>query len=121
MSFVYAFLVGGLMCGLFQVVMMITKLRPPEMLILGFTLGGVLLPTGVVAWLEKTGGAGMSVMVLDGGAGTFAGLMGLFHGSPALFINVLAIFATLTIIGIITGALASARTTGEGTEAAQAS
>lgn len=105
MSFVLAFLVGGLMCALFQVVMMITKLDPPEMLVIGFALGGVLVPTGVITWLEAVGGGGMSIMVLDAGGATFAGFMEILRGNPLPLILVVLLFAVLTAIGCVTGAV----------------
>lgn len=113
MSFVMAFIVGGLLCALFQVVMMLMKLHPPEMLIFGFALGAVLLPSGVIAWLEAVGGAGMSVMVIDAGAATFAGLMQLFHGDLATIVTLLLVFAALIVIGVLAGMLRRAYTSGK--------
>ena len=109
MAFVYAFLVGGVICGLFQLVMMITKLHPPEMLVIGFMLGGVLLTTGVIAWLESVGGAGMSIMVMDAGGATAAGLLALLHGDPSILILFVGILIIVVALGIIAGAIRDAR------------
>ncbi len=105
MEFVLAFIVGGCLCGLFQIVMTITKLHPPEMLIIGLAIGAALLPTGILAWLEATGGAGMSIMVLDAGGAIMGSLMSLLHGDPSSFAMLLGIFALLALIGICAGAL----------------
>jgi len=105
MDFVLAFVIGGCMCLLFQVVMMVTKLHPPEMLIIGFALGAVLVPTGVVGWLEAVGGAGMGIMIMDAGAATFGGLLSLFHGDPSVILLVLGIFVLVALLGCIAGAL----------------
>jgi hypothetical protein len=85
--------------------MMITKLHPPEMLIIGFAMGAFLLPTGVIAWLEAVGQAGMSIMVLDAGAATAVGIIELAHGNMAVLVTVLATFVALIVLGIIGGFL----------------
>lgn len=108
MEFLFAFLIGGAICLVFQIVMMITKLHPPEMLIIGFSLGAVLLPTGVATWLEMVGGAGMGVMVLDAGVASFAGVMNALMGDFAALVTVLSIFVIVAAFGCAAGALFAA-------------
>lgn len=108
MEFLLAFLIGGAICLVFQIAMMITKLHPPEMLIVGFSLGAVLLPTGVATWLETVGGAGMGVMVLDAGVASFGGVMNALMGDFTALITVLAIFVIVAALGCIAGALFAA-------------
>lgn len=107
-GFLLAFLIGGALCAAFQAFMMLTKLRPPEILIIGFSLGAVLLPLGAIAVLEAYGGAGMAIMVMDAGAGTSGALAAFFQGNQVPLVTVLGVFISLTIIGIVAGMIRSA-------------
>lgn len=53
--FINAFILGGILCALFQVFMIFTKLDPPRILILGFTLGALLSPYGMMDALSQWG------------------------------------------------------------------
>lgn len=105
MSFVFAFLIGGALCACFQLFMMLTKMKPPEILIIGFSLGAILVPFGAIAVLEQYGAAGMAIMVMDAGAGTSNALAAFMQGNWVPIVTVLSIFISLTIIGLIAGAI----------------
>jgi hypothetical protein len=106
-SFVLAFLIGGALCAIFQVFAMLTKLHPPQVLIIGFSLGGLLVPFGAIAFLEHFGGGGVAITVLDAGAALCGTLIGLFTQGQWLPVAiVLGIFIALTAIGVITGMIA---------------
>jgi MFS family permease len=109
LSFLLAFLVGGALCALFQLFMMLTKLKPPVILIIGFSLGAILLPFGAIAVMEQYGGAGMAVMVMDAGAGMYSALAALLQGTWVPFATVVSIFLVLTLIGIAAGAISSSK------------
>jgi hypothetical protein len=103
-GFALAFLIGGALCAVFQVFMMLTKLHPPQILTIGFALGGILLPFGAIATLEQFGGGGMAIMVMDAGAALCGSLVALFTaGQWFSLVMVLGILVSLTAIGIITG------------------
>lgn len=105
-GFVLAFVFGGVLAAIFQLAAALTKAKPPTLLTIGFALGGVLLPTGLIAWAEIWGGGGMAAMVVDAGAalaGNFLTLITTGVFMPLLI--VLATFVLLVLIGCLTGAI----------------
>ncbi len=105
--YITAFLLGGIMCALFQILMIFTKLDPPRILILGVALGALLSPYGMMDALAQWGGAGMAVMVMGAGNALFGATQALLSGNPAPFITILGIFVVLTVIGLAAGSLYS--------------
>jgi hypothetical protein len=105
MSFVMAFVVGGLLCLIFQAAMMITKLHPPELLIIGLFVGAVLTVFGISDLLAAWGGAGFSVMVIGASQAISAAFVALLHGEMLPALVVLSIFGALTLLGIIAGVI----------------
>lgn len=89
MDYVKAFLVGGLICALVQILMEKTKMMPGRIMVLLVVAGSVL---GALGWYEpfqKFAGAGASVPLLGFGnvlikgvkeAVDEQGLLGLFAG-----------------------------------------
>jgi stage V sporulation protein AE len=61
MDYVKAFLVGGTICVIGQILMDKTKLTPARVLVLFVTLGAVLQGIGAYQWLVDLGGAGATV------------------------------------------------------------
>ncbi|MCI8468883.1 MAG: hypothetical protein HFJ75_05280 [Eggerthellaceae bacterium] len=104
MMFVQAFLVGGVLCALFQIALMTTKLGVPKLLICGLALGGIGTAVGFCDWLSAVGGAGFSVMVVGAAQAIFNSLTALFAGVWLPACVVVAIFAVLTVFGLAAGA-----------------
>ncbi len=74
MDYVKAFIVGGLICVVGQIVIDKTKLTPARLLT-GYVVGGVLLSlVGVYKPLVKFAGAGASVPLLGFGHALFEGV-----------------------------------------------
>jgi stage V sporulation protein AE len=108
MIFLNAFILGGLVCVFFQLVMLIPGMNPPKTLIFGFFLGGLITPLGIADKLLAWGNAGLTVMV-PGAGNAVAGTTGaLLAGNPEPFIIVIGIFVCLTLAGIIGGAITAA-------------
>lgn len=107
MMFINAFILGGILCALFQVFMIFTKLDPPRILILGFTLGALLSPYGMMDALSQWGGAGLPIMVMGAGNAVFGATMALLRGNFIPIVTLLCIFIILTLIGIAAGFLRS--------------
>jgi hypothetical protein len=105
--YISAFLLGGILCALFQVFMMFTKLDVPRVLILGFALGALLTPYGMMDGLGQWGGAGLVIMVMSAGNAVAGATMALLGGNPVPIILVLGIFVSLTLIGLAAGFLRS--------------
>ena len=111
MLFVYAFLVGGLLAALFQILFVCLKkvtkkVTPLHILITAWMLGAIFAPFGISGALANFSGEGFSVMITVGGynmynvgielaAGNLAGA-GVHLGSFLLAVAGLAITALFT-------------------------
>ena len=109
-SFVKAFLVGGALCAIGEVLVMKTKLTPARILV-GYVVAGVILSAvGVYAPLAEFAGAGATVPLTGFGhllwqgtkkAVQEAGLMGAFTGgvtSAAAGITAAIFFVTVAAL-----------------------
>lgn len=89
LEFITAFIVGGLICVIGQVLMDTTKLTPGRILVVFVTLGAILGAFGIYDKLVEFGGAGATIS-LPGFGNTLAkatikgvkesGLLGAFTG-----------------------------------------
>lgn len=109
LSFVFAFLVCGILSAIFHAIMMIFKLKPPVVLIIGFSIGALLVPFGLLDPLVGLGGAGMSITVMAAGGASCGGLIGLLAGDAVPLVTVLSVFIGLAVIGLIAGAITNSR------------
>ena len=105
MAFVLAFLVGGLLAAVFQVVSMITRIETPKLLIIAFAVGAVLSVLGVCDVLGAVGGGGFMITLIGAAQTIYNSVMALFGGSWTPLCIVTAIFAALTVLGIVAGVL----------------
>ncbi len=64
MDYVKAFLIGGLICALVQILMEKTKMMPGRIMVLLVCTGAVLGAVGVYEPFQKFAGAGASVPLL---------------------------------------------------------
>ena len=89
MEFVKAFIVGGLICVVGQILMDTTKLTPGRILVMFVTLGAVLGAFGVYEKLVDFAGAGATVPLLGFGNTLWKGMqeaidkegfLGIFRG-----------------------------------------
>ena len=89
MDYVKAFIVGGIICALVQILMEKTKLLPGRIMVLLVCLGAVLSFLGIYEPFQEFAGAGASVPLLGFGnvlmkgvkeAVDQEGLLGLFMG-----------------------------------------
>ncbi len=67
MEFVKAFLVGGLICALTQILLDRTKLMPGRVMVMLVCLGAILGAVGIYEPFQKFAGAGASVPLLGFG------------------------------------------------------
>ena len=65
MDYIYAFLVGGAICALVQVLMEKTKLMPGRIMVILVCGGAVLGALGLYEPFKEFAGAGASVPLLD--------------------------------------------------------
>lgn len=110
MDYVMAFIVGGIICALVQILMEKTKLLPGRIMVLLVVSGAILSFLGIFETLKEIGGAGVTVPLLGFGHNLMKGVMeavdeegfmGLFTGgfkaaavgcSAALIFGLLAAF-----------------------------
>ena len=81
MAFVLAFLVGGLLAAVFQVISMITRIETPKLLIIAFAIGAVLSALGVCDVLGAVGGGGFMITLIGAAQAIYNSVMALFGGA----------------------------------------
>jgi hypothetical protein len=108
MIYLNAFLLGGTICVIFQIMLMVSKVDPPRILIFGFFLGAILTPLGIAPALARAGQAGIAMLVVNAGQASEGTAEGLLAGAPLNFILVIGLFIALTLIGICGGAIRAA-------------
>jgi stage V sporulation protein AE len=92
MAYVNAFIVGGTICAVGQILMDKTRLTPGRILVIFVTLGAILSGLGIYQKLVDIGGAGATIPLLGFGhslaKGTIKavqekGFLGIFSGGVA--------------------------------------
>lgn len=109
MDYIWAFLVGGLICALVQILMEKTKLMPGRIMVLLVCTGAVLHFFGLFEPIQDFAGAGISVPLLGFGKILMEGVMkGVDEqGVLGLFAGGLTAGAIGTSAALIFGYIAS--------------
>lgn len=109
MDYLWAFLVGGLICALVQILMEKTKLMPGRIMVLLVCCGAFLHFFGLFEPIRDFAGAGISVPLLGFGKILMEGVMGAVdeQGFLGLFAGGLKAGAIGTSAALIFGYLAS--------------
>ncbi len=90
-----AFITGGLITCVWELVIVITKLPMSAVLAIAWCSGTLLAPTGIMAWLSSFGGWGMNVMIMNGGQILYnVGFM-FFNGTPGAGFEFAALVITI--------------------------
>ena len=109
MVFIASFVVCGILCALCQLAKEVFKIEDGPVAIGIMALGALLVPTGIIAFLEGTSQMGIMVTCMDAAASICSGAMAIVNGDVAggigTIVFVLAIFVGVTVIGYIAGAL----------------
>ena len=103
MMFLNAFILGGILCLLGQLMLMYTKVTPPTLLGICLALGGILTPFGVMTALSNWAGGGMLVMIFGAGQAIAGSAGACVSGNWAPAIMIVLLFAILVVLGIISG------------------
>lgn len=103
MSFVYAMLIGGVICAVTQALSEI-KLPFPAIAVVMMTLGGILTKTGLMVKLNEVaaGGAGVTAVGCGNGAYT-AGQVLALSGVPIPLIICILVNVILVSLGALCG------------------
>ncbi len=109
MLFVFAFLVGGLLAAVFQILYLAVKCVTPKVahlhiLMTAWMAGAILAPAGISGALISLSGEGFSVMILVGGYNMYSVGLGLFLGHVDSALLHLGSFA-LAVTGLAATAL----------------
>lgn len=105
MAFVLAFLVGGLLAAVFQIISMVSHVEVPKLLIMAFAIGAVLSALGVCDVLGAIGGGGFMITLIGAAQAIYNSVMALFEGAWTPLCILVSIFAALTVLGIVAGML----------------
>lgn len=103
MTFIWSFIIGGIVCLVAQV---LAECKIPRPLILvGFiVIGGILTPFGIIDKLAALGPGGINSMALGpGNAGTATTLLLLSTGVPVPLIMVAILIVLLILMGALAG------------------
>lgn len=107
MEYIIAFVVGGIICGLVQILMDQTKLMPGRIMVILVCLGALLGAIGIYEPFTKWAGAGATVPLIGFGNTLFQGIkdsidqngfLGLYKGgftASAVGISAALIFSYL--------------------------
>ena len=110
MDYVKAFIIGGIICALVQILMEKTKLLPGRIMVLLVCTGAILGVVGIFDPLKKFAGAGVTVPLLGFGNVLWTGVkeaidkegfLGIFSGgleSGAVGISAALIFGYLSAL-----------------------
>lgn len=113
MSYINAFIVGGIICAIGQVLIDKTKLTPARILVIFVTSGAVLTALGLYQYVVDIGGAGATVPLTGFGytlaKGAFRdvdqiGLLGAFTGgikAAAAGISAAIVFGYIASVAFI--------------------
>ena len=103
MVFVWAFLLGALISGLSQAIVMITAIKLPTFFLISICLGAICVPLGVTKLLVQKMGGGFQVLIFDAGEAmmstTYAFLAGT--GGPVPWMPITSVICMLVLLGII--------------------
>ena len=105
----WAFIVGGAICGVAQLLIDFTKLTPARILVLYVSVGVVLGAVGLYEPLYKFAGAGAAVPLLGFGGNVARGVKEAIHqyGWPGIFMGPFAAASAGTSAALVFGFLAA--------------
>ncbi len=109
MDYIWAFLIGGLICALVQILMEKTKLMPGRIMVILVCTGAVLQFFGLFKPIQEVAGAGITVPLIGFGKILMEGVMEAVdeQGFLGLFAGGLKAGAIGTSAALILGYIAS--------------
>lgn len=100
--FLHAFLVGGLICLIWQIFFRINKQSVPLNLAIGVYTGAVLTGLGAMEYIVGFAGRGMVLMILNTAEGIYRGFMGaVLFGAWTGVISYLALLAFTFVLSTV--------------------
>lgn len=105
MTYLHAFLLGGLFCLLTQLLFRLTKWPIPVILTVAFCLGVVMTALGWMDVFTGFGQSGMFLLLYGGGDAAYRGMVSLLAGDPGPILRYLALILFCFAVGIGGGVL----------------
>ena len=102
MAFVWAFLIGGVICAIGQLFKE-CRIPNPIALVIFIILGGVLTPIGLMGFLSSLGAGGVCLFACGFGNAAYNTGAALAAGSPAGIIMVALLLVILIALGAACG------------------
>ena len=103
MVFLWAFLLGAVISGLSQFVLMLTAVKLPTFFLISICLGAFCVPLGVTKLLVKLMGGGFQILIFDAGEAmmstTYAFLAG--SGGPEPWMPITSVICMLLLLGVV--------------------
>lgn len=104
MVFVMAFIVGGFMCALFELISQAVKVTPSVLLTIGIATGALFGALGIADALTEQAGAGYGIMVIGFGGAVFGAANQAMAGEWLAAGVLVVVVAALTVVGLACGA-----------------
>ena len=100
MTYLQAFLLGGALCLLTQLLFRTTKRAIVTVLTLAYCIGILMTAMGWMAPLSDFGQCGMYLLLIGGGEAAYWGMVSLLQGNPSDILRYLALVVFCFAIGI---------------------
>ena len=100
MNYLGAFLIGGVLCLITQILSDITKRKIVTILTFAFCLGIILSACGVISKLSEFGCSGVFVMLYGGGDAAYQGMDALLKGDAVPIVRYILLIVYCAVIGV---------------------
>ncbi|MDR3270534.1 MAG: SpoVA/SpoVAEb family sporulation membrane protein [Peptococcaceae bacterium] len=107
MRIVQAFICGGVICVIGQVLLIYVNISPPRILLGALILGALLSPFGAMRALTDWGGGGLIAMAIGCGGAFYDISAAALQGEFAPAVLVILLFGFLLVMGAVAGCIAS--------------
>ena len=105
MNYIGAFIVGGLLCVITQLIADYTKKQVVWVLTAAFCIGVLLSATGIIGKMSVLGSSGVYLMLYGGGDAAYQGMISLINGDIVPLLRYVLLVLYCAIIGIIAALL----------------
>ena len=102
MAFVFAFLIGGCVCAIGQLVKEL-KVPFPVAMVLFIALGGILTPVGLMGWLASLGAGGVVIFACGLGNAAYSTGAAAAAGAPQGMVILVVLLVVLIALGAVLG------------------
>jgi hypothetical protein len=101
--FLWAFVLGAVISGLSQFIVMLTAIKLPNFFLISIILGSICVPLGVTKLLVQLMGGGFQILIFDAGeamTSTFYAFLAT-TGLPAPWMPITSVVCMLIVLGLV--------------------